>query len=194
MEFTPWSKTPRLFRGMVVTEKIDGTNAAIRIKESGGYVLPRDAVTYVGRGEGMRTVYAQSRNRFVIPGDDNHGFAQWVRDNAESLVGDLGPGIHFGEWWGQGIQRGYGLTEKRFSLFNTEKWGGTLFSTPELHVVPVLGRGPFDTDTIRDLAEGLSSGGSVASPGFANPEGVCVYHLASRQVFKYTTDGDGHKG
>ena len=35
----------------------------------------------------------------------------------------LVPGRHFGEWWGSGIQRGYGLDEKTFSLFNAYRWG-----------------------------------------------------------------------
>lgn len=34
----------------------------------------------------------------------------------------LGKGYHYGEWWGKGIQRGYGLEEKRFSLFNVSRW------------------------------------------------------------------------
>jgi hypothetical protein len=31
-EFREWPKTPRLFRTIVVTEKIDGTNAAIHVE------------------------------------------------------------------------------------------------------------------------------------------------------------------
>ena len=51
------------------------------------------------------------------------GFARWVETNRERLITLLGPGLHFGEWWGSGIQRGYGLTkgDKRFSLFNVER-------------------------------------------------------------------------
>ena len=32
IDFTEWPKTPRLFRDMIVTEKIDGTNSAVGIK------------------------------------------------------------------------------------------------------------------------------------------------------------------
>jgi hypothetical protein len=33
IEFQGWPKTPRLFRDMIVTEKIDGTNSAVIIEE-----------------------------------------------------------------------------------------------------------------------------------------------------------------
>jgi hypothetical protein len=56
----------------------------------------------------------------------------------------LGPGRHFGEWWGAGIQRRYGLTEKRFSLFNVTRWGEARPAC--CHVVPTLYRGPFSDD------------------------------------------------
>ncbi len=34
------------------------------------------------------------------------------------------PATYFGEWWGSGVQRGYGLQkgDKRFSLFNVSRW------------------------------------------------------------------------
>jgi hypothetical protein len=166
------------------------------------------AVVNLSSQEGSETVTkqhwigAQSRTRLVIPEDDNHGFARWVSDNAASLVGDLGPGRHFGEWWGRGINRNYGLDHRRFSLFNTEKWTARrpFFHTDQLDVVPVIQ--PYDTGgwseswshLALNAAGRLKDHGSFAAPGFRNPEGVCVYHPASRQVFKYTLDGDGHKG
>src|ERR1700744_5037408 len=94
-EFKPWPKTPRYFRDITITEKIDGTNAAIGIQPVAGSDYPM--------------VYAQSRKRIITKDDDNYGFARWVYDNCETLVEDLGYGLHFGEWWGKGIQRSYGL-------------------------------------------------------------------------------------
>lgn len=193
-EFTPWPKTPRLFRDVVVTEKLDGTNAAIQFHPAGEFQDGSELCFVANLADGTYSVAAQSRNRLVTPESDNHGFAAWVYDNAASLFEDLGPGTHFGEWWGQGINRGYGLHEKRFSLFNTEKWFGASFSTPRLRVVPVLRREQFDTDTLSELVEYLNRWGSIAAPGFMKPEGICVYHTAARQVFKYTFNGDGHKG
>jgi hypothetical protein len=34
----------------------------------------------------------------------------------------------------------------------------------------------------------LQISGSVAAPGFMNPEGICVYHTQTRNVFKVTLD------
>ncbi|MCJ7726507.1 MAG: hypothetical protein MUP76_09000, partial [Acidimicrobiia bacterium] len=47
-------------------------------------------------------------SRWITPEVDNYGFARWVKDHEEELRTGLGAGLHFGEWWGQGIQRRYG--------------------------------------------------------------------------------------
>lgn len=198
MEFIPWPKTARLYRDVTVTEKIDGTNAAIRIEADGSDEKNHVALAgyrHDDTGEHWYQLGAQSRNRLITPDADNYGFAAWVKENAESLVRDLGPGSHFGEWWGSGIQRGYGIEEKRFSLFNTAKWAGAEFETPQLHTVPVLYQGVFNETDAVDMPEyKLSFYGSSAAPGFRNPEGICIFHSQSRRVYKYTLDGDGHKG
>jgi hypothetical protein len=100
----------------------------------------------------------------------------------------LGPGRHFGEWWGCGIQRGYGLKEKRFSLFNVSRWEE---SHPErCHVVPVLWRGLFDTAFIDGALTMLKATGSKAAPGYMHPEGVVVYHTAGNIGFKKSIERD----
>lgn len=171
-EFKPWPKIARLNRGMIITEKIDGTNAAVVIDDEG-------------------VVRAQSRTRIITPDADNFGFARWVYDNAGTLVDDLGPGYHYGEWWGKGIQRHYGQTERFFSLFNVGRWDGTDFYTPNLKVVPVLCNPMlFSTEDINEQVGWLSKFGSVAAPGFDKPEGVVVYHTAAKQLFKVTLEND----
>src|SRR5690242_15477805 len=106
IEFEAFPKIPRLRRDMVVTEKIDGTNAAIGIKPAGTFNFeegPDPAIiACVGVGDDDYVVYAQSRKRLITPDADNYGFARWVVDNAQTLALDLGPGLHFGEWWGHG--------------------------------------------------------------------------------------------
>lgn len=189
IEFESFGKIPRLFRDVVITEKIDGTNAAIGIVPWDG--TNDDQSTLVVTSNGDCLVYAQSRKRIITTKEDNAGFAGWVYDNAETLVTDLGFGLHFGEWWGSGIQRGYNLPkgEKRFSLFNTSRWAEAEFTTPFLGCVPVLYKGPFDTDTARIILNELSIG-SYAAPGYARPEGIVVYHSAGRVMFKATIEND----
>ena len=195
IEFVKFPSVARLNRAITITEKIDGTNGAI------GIVAAKDihefAPTYVSTLTGEYHVYAQSRTRIITPKDDNHGFARWVWENAEQLINVLGPGLHFGEWWGSGIQRGYGLPkgEKRFSLFNTRRWELLeQHSIPELCVVPVLYEGPFDNNRISRPWEwalnGLQGDGSHAAPGFMRPEGVVIYHHHANMCFKVTLEND----
>jgi hypothetical protein len=192
-EFVAWPKTTRLFRDIIVTEKIDGTNAAIHISEltAGWEDYPLEAHSLVVDGT-RYVITAQSRKRLIWPGQasDNFGFAAWVYENARELVRLLGTGLHYGEWWGQGIQRGYGLEERRFSLFNVDRYAHTCAFVGPVWVDPVvtLYRGPNDTDAIKESLQTLSSYGSVAAYGWPTPEGVCIYHSASRTVSKVTLD------
>lgn len=169
-EFKAFDKIARLNREVVVTEKIDGTNGLVYVPEDDGPIL------------------AGSRSRWITPEQDNFGFARWVADHAEELRA-LGPGYHYGEWWGSGIQRRYGLTEKRFSLFNVHRWGDDAVRPECCHVVPVLARGELGT-SVRHSLETLRSFGSVASPGFMKPEGIVIFHTASSSLFKVTLEKD----
>jgi hypothetical protein len=173
IEFQPWPKIARLNRDITITEKIDGTNAAVLILDDG-------------------TVAAQSRNRIITPDSDNFGFARWAAENAPVLIDVLGPGRHFGEWWGAGIQRRYNLDHKRFSLFNTARYGDldTLSLADGLGVVPVLYEGPFSEDAIHEALVDLATNGSRAADGFMDPEGIVVFHAAAQQMFKVTIKDD----
>lgn len=189
MEFIPFPKIARLARLAIISEKIDGTNAQVMITEDGD-------------------VFAGSRTRWITPEDDNYGFARWVAGNKDTLL-KLGPGRHMGEWWGLGINRNYGLKEKRFSLFNVlrwcpygqeperiptadpriEKWQEAL---PEgLLLVPELRRCEFSTRECHEAVGDLRECGSFAAPGFSKPEGIVCFHVAANTAFKMTLDNDG---
>jgi hypothetical protein len=169
-EFTPFGKIARWSRDIVITEKIDGTNACVFIGDAGEF----------------RT---GSRTRWITPTDDNYGFSRWAHEHKEELL-ILGPGQHFGEWWGQGIQRKYGILEKRFSLFNTGRWNDNTARPPCCHVVPTIYQGPHYTAAIERAILALAGNGSFAAPGFMDPEGVVLYHTASGTCFKKTIKGD----
>ncbi len=191
IEFKPFPKIPRLSRDCVITEKIDGTNASITILDpKAPEGIPPEAmiVTY---GIYQFAIVAGSRRRFITTGKDNAGFARWVLDNAEALVLELGYGTHFGEWWGAGIQRKYGLVneDKRFSLFNTSRWAEDE-QRKLCHVVPTLYEGEFCTLNIEDVLYNLRDTGSMAAPGFMEPEGIVIFHKAGNLLFKKTIDGD----
>jgi hypothetical protein len=172
MEFRPFPKMARLYRDIIVTEKLDGTNASIAITPDG-------------------EIFVGSRTRWITPEEDNHGFARWAYEHKEELL-QLGPGHHFGEWWGSGINRGYDLPkgEKRFSLFNVSRWRDNPDKPACCYVVPVLYEGPFDMHNVRAVESDLRLHGSVAAPGFRDPEGIVVFHTAGNVAFKRTLKND----
>lgn len=190
-EFESFGKIARLSRDCVITEKLDGSNAQIYVHrvmaDAPTFLHATATVAYDGSDY---IVFAGSRSRWVTPGKttDNFGFAGWVAAHAQELVIGLGEGRHYGEWWGLGIQRGYGLTERRFSLFNTARWNEQ--TKPACcHVVPVIYEGPFSSEAV-DRALFTLSYGSHAASGFRMPEGVVVYHSAARTLFKKTLEND----
>ena len=194
--YPAFQKIPRFNREVVITEKIDGTNGLVYVADHSMPLYSGGSVFGAEGSDGPIWIQAGSRNRWLTPEADNFGFAAWVRDNAEELA-KLGPGHHYGEWYGKGIQRGYGLEEKRFALFNSARWTD---ERPECcDVVPVLYKGTADRimyrDTLREAPwypelEDLRSAGSRAVPGFMRPEGIVIYHTAARQLFKVLLEND----
>lgn len=174
MDFKEFPKMPRLSREIFITEKIDGTNASVAITEDGEF-------------------FTGSRTRWIAPHDDNYGFSAWAHDNREELM-KLGPGVHFGEWWGNGIQRNYSMTERRFSLFNVSRWADGATRPACCSVVPVLYQGPMEErgvlHGVKNSLKRLAEEGSVAAPGFMKPEGIVIYHVAANLYFKKTLEKD----
>ena len=158
-EFKGWPKIPRWGNeSYVITEKIDGTNGCIIITDMGD-------------------IFAQSRTRILdeTSAGDNHGFCKWVAGNKADLL-RLGVGHHFGEWWGKEIQRNYGLKERRFSLFNVFH-----DDIPEcVSTVPVI------ESNLAKALERINRLGSIAAPGFMNPEGLILTATLHRGMrYKY---------
>ena len=183
MEFVEFPKMARLSREVIVTEKIDGTNAAVVI-----YPTCRPDMGAIATVGGF-DLFAQSRTRFITPSDDNFGFARWVVEHAEELI-RLGTGRHFGEWFGSGIQRNYGLSDKRFALFNTSRWSDPAERPGCTTVAPVLYQGNFSDLDVRYVMNELQTNGSVIVRGFMKPEGIVIYHVAAGIGFKKTLEKD----
>lgn len=172
-EFIGFPKIARLNREVIVSEKIDGTNAAISIDDFGYF-------------------YVQSRTRIITPDDDNFGFAKWAYANKDWLIETLGPGLHFGEWWGLGIQRGYGMKTKGFAPFNAERWADLDIIVDNVLVrpVPILYKGKFDQDAFQLCVDGLRLDGSKMVPGWMTPEGIVIWHTQGRFGLKVTLEKD----
>lgn len=227
MEFQKFSKIPRLSRDCIISEKLDGTNGQIVIvshselcemqssigannkslcPETEKFIDKYCLYKYIGNAiceNDILYIFAGSKSRWldITSQGDNYGFAKWVQANAEDLI-NLGEGRHYGEWWGKGIQRGYGMDEKVFSLFNAGRWHPfNIYSKDLTHklkeacpeccgVVPILYEGMFDTVKIAEVLEDLKTEGSLAKPGYMNAEGIIIYHTASGKMFKKTIMND----
>ena len=107
--------------------------------------------------------------------------------------------MHYGEWWGNGIQRKYNVPDKRWSLFNVSRW--CLYGSipvvktqdvlPEcVGLVPTLWRGNMDNLNVAELMDSLKASGSIAAPGFTKPEGIVIFHTANGALFKKTFEKD----
>lgn len=170
IEFKTFGKISRLNRLCTITEKLDGSNGAVIIDEE-------------------YNIGVQSRNQLITVDNDHHGLATWVEANKDDLA-TLGPGHHFGEWWGCGIQKRYTnfTKEKNFSLFNLGRWNKD--NIPKCcKLVPCLYEGFFKSETVEVCVEYLRTNGSVACPG-AEAEGVIVFHHAANSYFKVTLTKD----
>lgn len=198
--FEEFPKIPRLKREVVITEKVDGTNAQVAwyVPEAEDSLENAKSDPYclgvfngASDGDSAMALYAGSRTRWLKPDADNFGFCKWVLEHGDELR-TLGPGRHFGEWYGIGIQRGYDLPDKRFALFNVARWNPENPNRPACcGVVPILARGENVDDDL--VMRELDANGSRVAPGFKNPEGIVVYHSASRQMYKRTYKDDGGK-
>ena len=167
--FKPWEKIPRDNPfNVTITDKMDGTNSCIVIEDS---VI----------------VAVQSRKRFITPECDNFGFAQWVKDNNDDLLG-LGDGYHYGEWVGPGIQKNpHCLDKKTLYLFNT--WLSD--TKPDCcEVVEVLFNGIMSPGLVEDMLDCMRR---VRDNTELKPEGVVVYYHTFRSRTKHTVKSPNGK-
>ncbi len=199
--------TPELFSEATLCERIDGHTVGIHIEPlktdpaSGEVGVRAGDVMFMGATQHAQfyRVWVQNRNRIITPDQrDVAGVAAWAQAHAAQLAETLGPGIHFGEWWGYKICRGYGLGpgDRRFSLFNTMRWSfidGT--QVPSLYISPVLWEGDLGQGwgTIVEEMDKLLAGGSVAAPGYRHPEGVILYHHGADTMMQHTFPNNSRK-
>lgn len=177
-DFRRWPSIQRLSsETAILTEKIDGSCGVIFVPD-----------------EPDKPVLAGSRERWLTTEDgqppdkksDNFGFGGWVYDRRESLR-RLGPGYHYGEFHGAGIQRKYDLKVKRWASF--EYWR-TDIDIPDVCVVPILYTGEPSDAVYSAAIENLIAGGSHMYPGFMKPEGIVITFKNAKGRFKKLCEND----
>lgn len=144
---------------LFITQKIHGSNAQVFIFKGSGGVLD---------------LAVGSRTRWIAPGNDNYGFAEHVYAHKQEFIDKLGPGRHYGEWAGPGINSGEGLKEKTFVLFDHWKYPPERPLPPQTCIVPVLYSGQFDLSKVQECMNDLKDSGSKLVGGYMRPEGVVV--------------------
>ena len=221
MEFVKFNKIPRLNRECTISEKIDGSNVQVFIyNKEYDFLFPNTDISNIVTNDFISQyalaekdellIFAGSRTRWLTTekNGDNHGFAKWVKENAEELF-KLGEGRTYGEWYGKNVNRNYGLTENKFALFNVGKWHKygdekrLISIDPETNeekyteeapkccgVVPILYEGKFSTEKVQEVLNNLKLNGSVIVPKFMKPEGIIIFHEASGKLFKVTCEND----
>lgn len=203
LQFQKFDSIARLYRDVVITEKIDGMNCGIHIAKVDKYSSTSEtgAMFAISIDGQWWHVTAQSRKTLLYLNNDANGFASWVFKNSRELITLLGPGSHYGEWWGKGIQRSYHQPRNYFSLFNTKRWKvGMVEHIDGLQVVPVLYEGVFSDEANRGALERLKLCGSIAARMVDDrkldfrAEGIVGWHTALNLYYKVTLNGDGHKG
>lgn len=167
-EFKEFPKITRFYeQDVCITEKIDGTNGLVWISDD------------------LSIVRAGSRTRWISTTDDNYGFAKWVDQNAEDLK-KLGAGYHYGEWWGQGIQRKYGMAKKVFSLFHVGRWSDPAMRPACCDVVPVIYNGLVTPEVIKSFTQPIQFSEAARMYGveFTDVEGYMMYFTKAGGYFK----------
>lgn len=176
-DFKKWPSIMRLSSEVCyITEKIDGTNAVIHVADD-GIVLAGSRERWLSNDDGT----PPEKNK------DNFGFGQWVYERRSDLV-KLGPGTHYGEFHGKGIQRQYGLADRRFASF--EYWRNDI-AIDGVCVVPILLTCEPIGDPWDAVVETLKRNGSALYHGFMNPEGVVITFKEMKSAkFKRLCDKD----
>lgn len=174
--FKSFPKIPRLSNEtFTISEKVDGSNGLIFIRIDPGYSSVMVA------GSRSRWLYNDGTETW-----DNFGFGRWVRDNKDSLWG-LGAGYHFGEWYGQGINRNYGLKDRKFMLFDAKRYQG-MHVFPEIVQMERVFAANVSFDilmyTIDHVINDLYRDGSSIVRGYMKPEGIIVRSDLTNKVYK----------
>ncbi len=179
--FKEFDKVPRFYPSEICfTEKIDGTNGCIIVDENN------------------KVIGVQSRQRLIVPGDDNYGFAKWVDENKDDIGNLLGQGYHYGEWWGKGIQRGYDMDRKVFSLFNVHRWKhlqeldakDTLIDCVPYHYFSINNVKEFSV-VVSKMVEDVESKKVISSSAkkygidYKNVEGFMIWHDRLKTYMKF---------
>jgi hypothetical protein len=111
--------------------KLHGTNSAVQIHNDG-------------------TIVCQSRERVIVPEDDNAGFARWINSQKTEWSLAFHNIIFYGEWCGSGIQKSVAISDigkKVFAVFAARYLDGS----DNLIIEPSELKELFENTNIKDV-------------------------------------------
>ena len=173
--YPKYPKTHRLENiNCIISEKVDGTNGLIH-------------GIYDSKTESFKVKFG-SRTRYLNPevkDGDNFGFASFylpykklfkkLFNSLREEHSDLCDIKIYGEWFGKGIQRGYGLENKYFMPFN--KYYAAFLqqgSIPNIIEPYIFCECKYNIQESLDAMSLLRANGSYLIPGYDNPEGIII--------------------
>jgi len=202
-----FKRYPRIKRSlglgnMLITEKIDGTNAMFVIEDKKLTLLGTHRRQLLMIGDPKLIEHYQHipdleyRESLMAeePRRAHFGFVGWCEDHKEELE-SIGDGVYYGEWVTpevKGCQRYPYEGPPKLFLFCPQRWPEQRPQPACLDLVPTLYRGPFNEEMIQTVIDELD-GDSVAFPGSDNPEGIIIELLQLKKLCKWTFGGNTHK-
>jgi len=175
--FQKWPKIKRVHKvDMVITQKMNGTNGQILFEDNGDFMIG-------------------SRNQWLSMHQDNFGFYHWAHAHITELFDIFGPGRHYGEWCGPGIQNGEGLKERVFFSFNPFLEKPHTVEWMNVEPVPLLRHGRWGPNEMDIALAHLDIFGSAVSRRYyilgqnclVEPEGIVV-NIDGKRFKAYLSD------
>ena len=197
----------------VISEKVDGTNGLIEVAKVGkiGVDIETNSAFPSFTYNTETQVRFGSRNRYITFNNDNAGFANFFR-HYETKLKDIAKDIIvaanseasqtnekptegypfriYGEWFGRGIQRDYGLKDKffmPFSYFYAEKL--IEYQVPNIITPNVMYTGKFSMEVVNTCMQQLKLNGSGLVKDYKQPEGIVIFFPKYNFRLKETFDG-----
>jgi len=166
VEFVKWRSIKRPEKNtIIITEKMDGTNGCIIIKD--GIIIG-----------------VQSRTKLLSIDDDNYGFFAWCAEHAAHIIDVLGDGRHYGEFCGPGINKNrHDLGQRAFFIFNTFVYP-TIPESAYIKKIDLIYTGKYSDLEIRKASFYINLRGMRF--GYC-PEGFVVFYEAFGGYIKHIT-------
>jgi len=177
----------------IISEKVDGTNGLIEIEYDDGLLAVRFGsrnrwLTLSSDNAGFMNFFAMFAKKIAIVPDILRAKAVNELDNRNKVCSN--PIRIYGEWYGKGIQRGYGLDTKYFMPFHTILAEALIeANVPNIMPPHIMYTGKFDKQIADDMMNLLRTHGSGVTPGYFNPEGIVVYFPTYQFCLKDTFEG-----